>query len=207
MNDSKHPLILPIFANTSFIHRAFLASLFLALTGLIYFNSLKNGFVFDDQHYIVKNYLIKVLDSQGLWNMVSSFYVWDYLPLTLLSLSLDYWLYGLNPAGYHFSNTLLHFINSLLVYQLVLRTTKSGVGAFWASLIFLVHPVQVESVAWIPERKNLLSFFFFVSNLSTRGNASPFPAFIFASLPGKNFGSDSSSPAGPLRCFVCKQTH
>ena len=161
MNDSKHPLILPIFANTSFIHRAFLASLFLALTGLIYFNSLKNGFVFDDQHYIVKNYLIKVLDSQGLWNMVSSFYVWDYLPLTLLSLSLDYWLYGLNPAGYHFSNTLLHFINSLLVYQLVLRTTKSGVGAFWASLIFLVHPVQVESVAWISERKNLLSFFFF----------------------------------------------
>ena len=130
MNDSKHPLILPIFANTSFIHRAFLASLFLALTGLIYFNSLKNGFVFDDQHYIVKNYLIKVLDSQGLWNMVSSFYVWDYLPLTLLSLSLDYWLYGLNPAGYHFSNTLLHFINSLLVYQLVLRTTKSGTGAF-----------------------------------------------------------------------------
>ena len=199
--------MLPIFANTSFIHRAFLASLFLALTGLIYFNSLKNGFVFDDQHYIVKNYLIKVLDSQGLWNMVSSFYVWDYLPVTLLSLSFDYWLYGLNPAGYHFSNTLLHFINALLVYQLVLRTTKSGAGAFWASLIFLVHPVQVESVAWISERKNLLSFFFFVSNLSTRGNASPFPAFIFASLPGKIFGSDSSSPAGPLRCFVCKQIH
>ena len=65
MNDSKQPLILPIFANTSFVRRAFLVSLFLALTGLIYFNSLKNGFVFDDQHYIVKNYLIKVLDSQG----------------------------------------------------------------------------------------------------------------------------------------------
>ena len=181
MNDSKHPLMLPIFANTSFIHRAFLASLFLALTGLIYFNSLKNGFVFDDQHYIVKNYLIKVLDSQGLWNMVSSFYVWDYLPVTLLSLSFDYWLYGLNPAGYHFSNTLLHFINALLVYQLVLRTTKSGAGAFWASLIFLVHPVQVESVAWISERKNLLSFFFFSFSFLTylRGGTRPLSLLLF----------------------------
>ena len=121
---------MPVFANTSFIHRAFLVSLFLALTGLIYFNSLKNGFVFDDEYYIVNNYLIKVLDSQGLWNMFSSFYRSDYLPVTFLSLSIDYWLYGLNPAGYHFSNTLLHFINALLVYQLVLRTTKSGTGAF-----------------------------------------------------------------------------
>jgi len=137
--------------------------------------------VFDDQHYIVKNYLIKVLDSQGLWNMFSSFYHWDYLPLTLLSLSLDYWLYGLNPAGYHFSNTLLHFINSLLVYQLVLRTTKSGVGAFWASLIFLVHPVQVESVAWISERKNLLSFFFFSFSFLTylRGGTRPLSLLLF----------------------------
>ena len=103
---------MPVFANTSFIHRAFLVSLFLALAGLIYFNSLKNGFVFDDEYYIVTNYLIKVLDSQGLWNMFSSFYRSDYLPVTFLSLSIDYWLYGLNPAGYYFSNTLLHFINA-----------------------------------------------------------------------------------------------
>lgn len=172
---------MPVFANTSFIHRAFLVSLSLALTGLIYFNSLKNGFVFDDEYYIVNNYLIKVLDSQGLWNMFSSFYRSDYLPVTFLSLSIDYWLYGLNPAGYHFSNTLLHFINALLVYQLVLRTTKSGTGAFWASLIFLVHPVQVESVAWIAERKNLLSFFFFSFSFLTylNGGTRPFSLLLF----------------------------
>jgi len=181
LNDSKQPLILPIFANTSFVRRAFLVSLFLALTGLIYFNSLKNGFVFDDQHYIVKNYLIKVLDSQGLWNMFSSFYLWDYLPLTLLSLSFDYWLYGLNPAGYHFSNTLLHFVNSLLVYQLVLQITKSGRVALWTSLIFLTHPLQVESVAWISERKNLLSFFFFSFSFLTylRGGTRPLSLILF----------------------------
>ncbi len=173
--------MLPILANTAFVHRAFRVSLFLALTGLIYFNSLKNGFVFDDQHYIVKNYLIKVLDSQGLWNMFSSFYVWDYLPLTLLSLSFDYWLYGLNPAGYHFSNTLLHFVNSLLVYQLVLRIANSGKVALWASLLFLVHPLHVESVAWISERKNLLSFFFFSFSFLTylRGGTRFLSLFLF----------------------------
>ena len=161
MNDSKHLLMLPISANTSFVRRTFLVSLFLTLTGLIYFNSLKNGFVFDDPHYISNNYLIKALDSQGLWKLFSSFYAWDYLPLTQLSLSIDYWFYGLNPAGYHFTNTLLHFVNSLLVYHLALRISQSGRVAIWTSLIFLVHPLQVESVAWISERKNLLSFFFF----------------------------------------------
>ncbi len=159
--DFKHPPMLPISTSTFLVRRCFLAILFMVLVGLIYFNSLNNAFVFDDGHYIIKNYLIKVLDSQALWEMFSSFYVWDYLPLTFLSLSIDYWLYGLNPAGYHFSNTLLHFINSFLVYQLVFQITRSGSRAFWASLLFLVHPVQVESVAWISERKNLLSFLFF----------------------------------------------
>jgi protein O-mannosyl-transferase len=144
-----------------FARRIFLATLYLALAGLIYFNSLSNGFVFDDRHYISQNYLIKALDGQALWELFSSFYVWDYIPVTLFSLSVDYWAYGLNPTGYHFSNTLFHFINSILVYQLVLRITQSGQRAFWASLIFLVHPLQVESVAWISERKNLLSFLFF----------------------------------------------
>ncbi len=138
-----------------------MAGLFLALTGLVYFNTLENGFVFDDQHYIVQNHLIKALDIQGLWNIFSSFHVWDYIPVTYLSLSVDYWLYGLNPEGYHISNAILHFINSLLVYQLVLQINRSGVNAFCASLLFLVHPVQVESVAWIAERKNLLSCLFF----------------------------------------------
>jgi len=181
LKGSKHSPMLPIFASTSCVRRAFLISLFLALTALIYFNSLKNGFVFDDQHYIVKNHLVKVLDSQGLWNMFSSFYMWDYLPLTLLSLSFDYWLYGLNPAGYHFSNTLLHFINALLVYQLVLQIAKSGRAALWTSLIFLAHPLQVESVAWISERKNLLSFFFFSFSFLTylRGGTRFLSLFLF----------------------------
>jgi protein O-mannosyl-transferase len=180
LNNSKQPLMLP--SNTPFIRRSFLITLFLALTGLIYFNSLKNGFVFDDRHYIVGNYLIKALDIQGVWNMFSSLHVWDYLPLTLLSLSIDYWLYGLNATGYHFTNTLLHFVNSLLVYQLVLQITRSGRGAFWVSLIFLAHPVQVESVAWISERKNLLSFLFFVLSFLTylRGGTRVLSLLLFS---------------------------
>jgi protein O-mannosyl-transferase len=173
--------MLPISTTAIFGRRSLRVILFVVLVGLIYFNSLNNGFLFDDPHYIVQNYLIKALDSQALWELFSSFYVGDYIPLTLFSLAIDYWLYGLNPIGYHFSNTLLHLINSLLVYQLFLKITRSERGAFWISLIFLVHPVQVESVAWISERKNLLSFSFlalsFLSYL--RGGTRPLSLLLF----------------------------
>ena len=77
---------------------------------------------------------------------------------------------------------LLHFLNSLLVFLLVIKITRSSKGAFWASLIFLVHPVQVESVAWISERKNLLSFLFFVLSFLTylRGGTRVLSLLLFS---------------------------
>jgi protein O-mannosyl-transferase len=136
------------------------ALLYLAGTSLIYSGSLNGEFIFDDFLYVVKNHLIKNFDLQGIAEIFASFYLWDYLPVTMFSFSLDYWLYGLNPWGYHLTNTFLHFLNTVLLHLVVVRITGSKVVALATALFFLVHPVNVESVAWISERKNVLSCFF-----------------------------------------------
>lgn len=149
------------FDKPSYLRTPKLFLLYLGLAGLIYGNGLGSDFVFDDQFYVVENHLIKSLSFHALWEMFSSFYIWDYLPLTIFSLSLDYWLYGLNPFGFHLTNLILHCCNCLLLYHLILRIAGREKQALLVSLIFLVHPIQVESVEWIFERKNLLSFLFF----------------------------------------------
>ena len=139
------------------------ALLYLGGALLIYTRSLKGEFVFDDSIYIVNNHLIKNFDWQGIANIFTSFYQWDYLPLTLFSFSIDHWISGLNPRGYHLTNILLHFLNTVLLHLVVARITGSKFLAVLTALLFLVHPIHVESVAWISERKNVLSFFFLLS--------------------------------------------
>ena len=134
--------------------------LYLGGTFLIYSRSLGNEFIFDDSLYVVKNHLIKNFDIQGIVEIFTSFYLWDYLPITIFSFSLDYLVYGLDPWGYHLTNSLLHFSNTVLLHLVVFRITGSKFLAVATALLFLLHPVHVESVAWISERKNVLSFFF-----------------------------------------------
>ncbi len=136
-----------------------------ALAFLVYFASLGGQFLFDDSVYVLQNHLIKNFDLPGLREIFSSFYKWDYLPLTFLSLSFDYFLFGLNPTGYHVTNTLLHIGNVFLVHLIAFELCRSRFVAVGTALLFLVHPVHVESVAWISERKNVLSFFFLFLSL------------------------------------------
>ena len=86
-------------------------------------------------------------------------------PLTWLSLMLDYQLYGLNAGGYHMTNLILHILSTLLLFWLFNRMT----GAIWKSAFvaafFALHPLHVESVAWIAERKDVLSAFFWMLTL------------------------------------------
>lgn len=131
---------------------------------LIYHGSLGGEFIFDDSIYVVNNYLIKNFDLHGIARIFTSFYQWDYLPVTLFSFSLDYWVYGLNPSGYHLTNILLHVSNAALLHLVIFRITGSKFPAAAAALLFLLHPVHVESVAWISERKNVLSCFFLLAS-------------------------------------------
>jgi len=132
----------------------------IGLAFLVYSPALRGGFLWDDDDYVVKNMALRTL--AGLWTIWSHpGALSQYYPLTYTSFWINYHLGGLNTAGYHAVNILLHALNSLLVWRLLERLKIPG--AWFAGLIFLVHPVHVESVAWITERKNVLSGFFYLS--------------------------------------------
>jgi hypothetical protein len=144
------------------------------LTLAVYAQALGFDFLsnWDDYQYITSNPDIRGFSAQNLVRIFSSSYVGNYAPLHLFSYLVDYQLFGLNPAWFHGVNVALHLACGLLWYALVLRLSGRGLWAFVAAALFLVHPVQVESVAWVTERKNLLalvfSLFSFSSYLSYR---------------------------------------
>jgi tetratricopeptide (TPR) repeat protein len=137
----------------------FAALLLAALTLAAYLPALSAGFVWDDDDYVYKNYL--------LWEPDGLFRIWftadapsQYFPLVYTMFRIEYALWGLDPFGYHLVNVLLHVANALLLWR-VLAELKIPGGVFAAAL-FALHPVHVESVAWITERKNVLSGLFFL---------------------------------------------
>jgi tetratricopeptide (TPR) repeat protein len=139
------------------------AALLLGVTLVIYIPAMKSGFIWDDDSYLLNNR--NLLSLGGLWNIWFSTQSPQYYPLVFTTFWIEQHLWGLAPAGYHAVNVLLHFSNSLLLWA-ILRKLNIRYG-FLAGLLFAVHPVQVESVAWVTERKNVLSaFFYFLSALS-----------------------------------------
>ena len=117
------------------------------------------GFVWDDDFYVTKNRLLTAPDGlRQIWFSLES--PSQYFPLTYTSFRIERTLWGLNPTGYHWVNILLHTANALLLWRLLVELRVPG--AWLAAGIFALHPVQVESVAWITERKNVLMAFFFL---------------------------------------------
>src|SRR5258705_13284839 len=133
-----------------------------AVTIFAYRPAWHGGFLWDDDDYIIKNELLTVSDGwQRIWFSLDS--PSQYFPLTYTTFRIEHALWGLNTTGYHWVNLLLHVANALLVWAVLARL---GVpGAWLAAAIFALHPVQVESVAWITERKNVLMGFFFLLTL------------------------------------------
>ena len=120
------------------------------------------GFIWDDDDYVTNNELLTAPDGlQRIWFSLDS--PSQYFPLVYTTFRIEHALWGLNPSGYHWINLLLHVANALLVWRALVRLKVPG--AWVAGAIFALHPVHVESVAWITERKNVLMGFFFLLTL------------------------------------------
>lgn len=141
--------------------------LLIGATIAVFSNSLDHQFLtsWDDYIYVVKNPDVYGFTFEHLHAAFTKFYVGNYAPLHIISYMFDYTLWGMNPVGYIGANIVLHAMNGLLFYWLVVKLTQNSLLAFFSGFIFLLHPIQVESVVWISQRKNLLAMFFFLISL------------------------------------------
>ena len=139
-----------------FSHGVTRGLLLVVLTFIAYAPVLRSGFVWDDAEYIRDNPLIKASDGLRRFWCTTEFP--DYYVLSNTSFWLEWRLWGNNPSGYHVTNILLHAVSALLIWKLL---QQLQIPAAWmTALIFALHPVNVMSVAWISERKNVLSLLF-----------------------------------------------
>jgi len=141
----------------------------LALATLaVYSRAARNPFMHvDDQNYVTENPHVQagITWRTFTWALTATT-AENWHPLTWLSHALDYELYGLNPAGHHATNILLHALNVVLLFLLLFRTTGARGRSLLVAALFALHPLNVESVAWIAERKNVLSTLFFLLTLA-----------------------------------------
>ena len=132
---------------------------------IVYARILGHEFMttWDDDAYITANEAIRGFSAEHVRQAFSHFYVGNYAPVQIISYMLDYTVWGLDPQGFHLTDILLHGANGILLYFLMLRYGANGFSALFGGLIFLCHPVQVEAVAWISQRKTVLSALFMLS--------------------------------------------
>jgi hypothetical protein len=115
----------------------------------------------DDDIYVTENPpVLAGLTLSGIRWAVTNSHGANWIPLTWVSHMLDVELFGLDPAGHHLSNILIHLANSLLLFGLLMRFTGNTWPSAFVSAVFAVHPLHVESVSWISERKDVLSTLF-----------------------------------------------
>src|SRR5260221_8090822 len=148
--------------------RVLLLYVLLALAAAaVYWPVAKNGFInLDDPDYVTGNPRIQAgLTSESIRWAFTGYHSSNWHPLTWLSHELDCQLYGLKPAGHHLTNLLFHLANTLLLFGLLKRVTDALWRSAFVAAIFALHPLHVESVAWVAERKDVLSAFFFFLTL------------------------------------------
>jgi tetratricopeptide (TPR) repeat protein len=137
----------------------YLIGFMIIVTAALVFSKLFNaGFLsWDDADYVTDNRDVHEFNLKALF---TKFYVGNYHPITMLNYALDWKLFAKNALGYHIENIVWHLINCYLVYLFVSQFLKNSLSSLLVALIFCLHPLQLETVAWIAERKNLLYTFF-----------------------------------------------
>lgn len=147
--------------SSSRLHLAIALALFLGTLAL-FAQSVGFDFIhFDDRRYVTENpWVARGLTRETLRWAFTTFYFSNWHPLTWLSYMLDFELYGLEPAGFHVTNVLLHAANVTLVYRVLRRASGRTWPSVLTAALFACHPLHVEVVAWIGQRKELLGAFF-----------------------------------------------
>ena len=140
--------------------------LILLLTFLVYSTSIFNGYlIWDDDRNVYQNPAITSLNFQHIKQYFSTYYIGMYQPLTTLSYALNFKITGMDPAGFHAGNLCFHLLNTFLVFFFIRGISNKATVALLTALFFGIHPMFVESVAWVSERKDVLYSFFFLLSL------------------------------------------
>jgi tetratricopeptide (TPR) repeat protein len=136
------------------------------LTTLVFLPSLEHEFLnWDDRNYIHRNSWLHSSSFLSIISMFGGHYYFNYHPLTLLSYMLEFQLFGYEPAGYHASNIVLHVAAVLLLFALLRLLNADVWTCFFLAQLFAIHPLRIESVVWISERKDLLCSVFYLLGL------------------------------------------
>jgi protein O-mannosyl-transferase len=139
-------------------------ALLLAVTFVVFFPSLKGEFLnWDDDVNIYLNENVKQLNTENVKKIFSETVIGNYNPLTILSFALEYHFFGEDTFYYHLHNIILHLLNAFFVFWLLMLLRLPRGWALFAAFLFAVHPMRVESVAWITERKDVLFAFFYLA--------------------------------------------
>jgi tetratricopeptide (TPR) repeat protein len=167
-----------------------LCVLLLIISFFAFFPSLTHEFInLDDDKYVYDNHLISSISIPNIKKIFTSITDNVYVPLTILTLTLEYKFVELKPFLYHLDNIILHALVSVLVFLLGLKLHLTKRSAFLGALLFSIHPLRVESVAWVTERKDVLYSFFYLLSVLTylrfAESKKPFPyilSLIFCAL-------------------------
>jgi tetratricopeptide (TPR) repeat protein len=144
-----------------------IGALVVGATLLVYWPALSNDFVYYDDHiYVTENPHVQAgLSGSSVWWAFTTLHGANWHPLTWLSLQLDAQRFRSKPWGFHFTNIVLHVTNSLLLFAWLRLMTRAVVPSGFVAGLFALHPLHVESVAWVAERKDVLSTFFWMLTL------------------------------------------
>jgi len=136
------------------------------LAAILYSKAAMNDFTYwDDDLYILKNQFLRNFSLKGITAIFTTFDNANYHPLTTITNLFEYRFFKLNPLPYHLTNILLHLLNIWLVFKLTERLSGKRLTALIVCILFAIHPLNVESVAWISERKNVLYSSFYLMSL------------------------------------------